>query len=719
MTVNLPVAENYTSPQGQFIGYDTINNIENAILANQKHVDIRGIVPSGLVFENQNTMLILNAETMAELNTQTMGQLDDAGYSLGDNWSLGTIGPQSSLNGINTLSIPCVSGINVTTSVLSPVDLTGFQPNDTISVAMPSFPGGTVNISGCYLTLSDGSQTQTFNFANSLYAISGSLSNAQAAFPYSELYVFDPTTVTIGIEAVASCTVQISALRVLSAEWTPLALDMNTQGQYLTPITDGFGNIPATDLYTAFRSDTPPGITDPRPINSDFGPVIYTGSRAYNNTVNVYFRQLNEAVITQLDLDYIVTGSGSVGYTQGMLDALGHQPDFGQSLYQPRDQAQLNTLTQAQLNQLEQYQLERLWDVTNESYIESQFSWSADGGFSVALTDFNPNNTYNFAFTGSGIQPYSYYFYETILEDNSATVNIYPVANDGTVEVNNLLFTTNEISNDWVFYRTAGRVGWGVTLGDGNAFIKSFNALSLMYAEYQSKVFNTVTPVQGASLTVSATPPINLYSGAEPYNNANLVINNTIATSPDGSLQVTATANEGIQTLPFISTEPKYLKINFDLYVPSSTYNIDIPHFLLMTDMGAIFEFFIGQIIPDRWNSLEIIPVVMVKQVASSFRFISTTISSAPLTWYMDNISITQSVISWSGRSAPQDPWSPNFAPWLDFGDVLNSTSDGIVFSPIGTSLQIRARAHAQNATISRIFVTPKYAQLGRVINFG
>lgn len=712
MTVNLPVNENYTNPLGQFIGYDTLNNLLNTTLDNQKHIDIRGIVPSGLVTGTNNLMFYLDADNMAILDTYTMTQLDAASVGAGDNWTNGAIRPTSFLNGINTLQISCISGANTTSSTLNAVDLSsGFVSNDIITISLPNFPINSISTSASSISFYDGVNTQTLNFANSITPLASG--NTQASFYYSSLTVLKPITITLNFTATSPCTVYVGAIRILSQTWTALSTDINTQGQFLRPSLSVSGTIPASGIPLAYRSDTPPGLTDPRPINSDFGVTFWTGSRNHQNTISMYFRERREALINQLDLDYITTATGTIGYTQGMLDALGHQPDFGESLYQPREQAQLDTLTQSQLNQYEQYQLERLWDVTDESYIQSQLTWNPDGTFTINLSDLQSDGTFNFSFTGSGISPYSYYLFETILEDTTATANIYPVTTQGKVLYTQPIFSTNSINNDAVFYREAGRIGWQISLGDGDAFVKGFNALDLMYAEYQSNIFNTLTPVKGASLTVDATPPLNLFTNITSWNGGTFALNKAIFNSSDGSIEITGTSTQGIITNTFSCTSLSLLKINFDLYVPAITLALDTPHFFLVNDMGYIYEFYVGKIIPNQWTTYEIIPVAVYKEPAGQYQFASATISASPVTWYIDNLSITQNVISWSGRSAPQDPWSPIFTPWIDFGDTLNNTDDGVVFSPVGTSLQVRGRAHAQTGIIKSIFITPQYAQLG------
>jgi hypothetical protein len=85
-------------------------------------------------------------------------------------------------------------------------------------------------------------------------------------------------------------------------------------------------------------------------------------------------------------------------------------------------------------------------------------------------------------------------------------------------------------------------------------------------------------------------------------------------------------------------------------------------------------------------------------------------------TFWIDNFTFQHRSIRWDGRSTFMDPWGRNKYDWTDFGSLVNQTTDGIMFPERGNFVQIRGQALTPNASIDKLYIKPKYAQLGRLV---
>ncbi len=699
---NWPITETYTEPYGQFIGYDssnavvgttsTVSGVGNALLQNQQHIDVRGFVPSGIISLPQYSMLNLDSQEMTALDSLNMGQLEVA-QTLGDQWSAGTLGPISALQNVVGLTWVLTSGTHTTTSTLPAVNLTqGFQPNDYLCLSLPSFPLASINTSQSYVTLYDGVNTQTLYLSNSFAALTAG--NTCAAWHYSSLTVLEPITVSVTLAATAGCTVEITGLRLLSQTWQPLQLDMNTQGQFLRGITTQSGVINLatnTQMPMAWRCAVPQGVNDPQPINSNFSVLLYTGSLQNNSTINMYFRGRNETGVTQQTLDFVqATGAG---FVQSGLDGLGTQPDFSLSHYPTTSGV----------------------DLSPYYWIQTGITYQSGSNATVAINSYSSTATDTYSYTTSvRFLPQQYYLFTVSLQDTSLGHSISSVSSYGGVQTP-ALYTGPTINNS-DFRRTAGRIGWSASLGDGDGFVKSFVGQSLMFAEYRSKPFQSRTPVRGASLVVSATPPAQLYTNIVPYEGASVTTNMAISSSTNGSTQIYGTAGQGAQTNIFSVTNFANFSLQFSLYVPAATLNQTTPGFALLNSVNYFFPFVVGQILPNSWQNYNILPGAFSNLLPGNYSLVTFSVFNAPTVWYIDNLNISQTPLIWSARSAPQDPWNANPISWVSFGNLINDTSDGVTFTPAGNALEVRAQAFAQNVIIDKYLIQPQYSTLGNLL---
>jgi hypothetical protein len=85
------------------------------------------------------------------------------------------------------------------------------------------------------------------------------------------------------------------------------------------------------------------------------------------------------------------------------------------------------------------------------------------------------------------------------------------------------------------------------------------------------------------------------------------------------------------------------------------------------------------------------------------------------VTWWVDNLYVRRQTVAWAGRAVANDPWGRDNA-WMEFKHHINSESDGIMFPHRGKWLQIRGQALTDDAEIRKVFMRPKYSELGRLV---
>jgi hypothetical protein len=150
----------------------------------------------------------------------------------------------------------------------------------------------------------------------------------------------------------------------------------------------------------------------------------------------------------------------------------------------------------------------------------------------------------------------------------------------------------------------------------------------------------------------------------------------------------------------------------------TSVDEVQVPNIIaqLVSDEGTVVSLPMPELETNQWQ--EIIIRVPHTEVLQSGKYKFQLIQPTQLTasWWVDNISIFERVVQWSARSVVSDPWNSNYAPWTDFGDIVNVNRKGILLSPRGHELQLRARALRQNATIKKPQIKPRYASLGRLV---
>lgn len=626
----------------------------------------------------------------------------------------------------------------IPTGLIKPLDIdTGFLSTDVISVALPAFPLPSITTAQSFIDFTsnpdgffDVGPTDSIAFSQTTVPLING--DSELRFPRSLLTTIDKTAVTgvkFRIEATNTCNFQVMSIRLLSADWTLAPLDMNTlYNRTVRPVsltgTPGAAMTFPTSALTPgdypilWRSAEPTGPLDPTPVNVDMGASFYSGSltetttadpNPTQNSISLYFRERLTSYLTQLDLD--------ATYTMATLDALGRQPDYGTSGLEPREQSTLDTLTQADMNFLPQTDLEGQPDTTNNSWLRVKLAWSVDDA-SIDIRD-TENNGYTFG--DLILDANQHYYWRIELEDDKLRVRLYKMDHLGNIDLASLAFDSGTIKDDAVAIRRQGRFGWYANLLDGDAYISNIRPRGTSFAEYRSAPFQSITPVDGASLFVGGTINHELYDGI----NASYW-GGTIELDPNKSVTGKAIKVSALDNKPLQGVMTNELEFD-DFEETTIDLNIWFPK--VAVDAGARLEaFLLGEnirLVPlhvgitktDQWSSLHFNLTEGRDIQPGRYRLVLLqTVASIPTIWWLDQISIRTRVTKWSARPHQGGAWGFTDPGWTPFRDTVNKIHGGVIFAERGNSLQIRGEARRQGARIQTIKATPKYVELGRFV---
>lgn len=696
--VDIPISEDFLIRN--LNGYDEYEASVREIMSNQNHVDIRTFA--------------LNAE---------------------ENWTQGAIGPGKGSLNFNRLNISLVPGIiEVASSTPNrPVDiLTGFSSTDFISMGLKEF-----SIEGINPTLSfiDFTSNAEGNFTegptisvpfsaseNTLVTGSCEFRVQRALFESNPLVDLERITgVRFRISSSSTAKVVFLGLRLLDEKWQQGPLDYdNWNGRWSNTVpTNGNAETPPTfGQPILWRSDDPPGEDDPMPIDTQFGVYFYTGSQEHNNTFSLFLREVSKAFLTQLDLD---------GTAMSSLDGK-PQPDLGVSEYGPRLMTDMDRFEMEQLDTMDMFDIERVPDPVFTGWIQFSLQWGHTNVLTVTNSS-NPGYIFN---NVPNLTSNTHYLLVCTLEGTQARAQIYEV--NGTTFVINpsVVFDTTLISDDNLFKRRKGRVGWQAVFGDNDAYISHIRTRHATFAEYVSSPLSSLTPVKGAKLFVNYTQNTELWEGFDPgpenTKSGSSLTRDTARSTTGESYRIDnyGAANQGFESNVLNFTDFTQAEISFDLWYPSSLLQEAIskgetPGLTLQLKglyENPTFSLVFPKIIPDQWQHVSGIDLVNYDlNQTGKYALLIVQPSASAGSWWIDNIKVFQRAIQWSARSVVSDPWESNYAPWTDFRDLVNSQNSGILFNVKGKDLQMRARALRQDANIvSAPKLVPTYAELGRLV---
>lgn len=707
---HVPVTEEFDDSKGRFVYYENAVIEDQTALLSRAHKNLRTF--SDQVDEVPLTMYHL-ADPVEDLNLLTMEDLaGNESVHANENWTVGTYGADPALENRSTLRLTIGAGTTTTVSTMANwVDFSEFADTDEVSVALPNFPAASLNLGNSFLRLTEGASSVDLPFTGV------AAGNSEAKWPLSDLGdIRRPTSVQFTFVGTGAATVTIAALRVLALDWTPTMLDINTAQQRLEPTVTRTGEIPVEEFPKLWRASETPGEDDPLPINSRIGINFNTGSATGTNSIALFFRARREDFLTQLDLDGVdYNGDGIMEYgtSQGDLNDYGAQPDYGRAMYNPHPQSDYDTMPQSTLDTYTQAELERAPDFISESWISATLTWGATGEFKLSTTEALNEDEKVLPVT---LDPNENLLAVFELQDDAFRLRIYNLDEYGQIDRENIVFDTNEIRENFLLKRRKGRIGWHIALEDGDSHINSIRSRGLMFGEFITQNFESLTPVEGARLFAGSTPDLQTKAALIPLRDATVEIDTYNTRSTDGSLKITADAQDGVQSERIVFEDFENSEITFDIYYPKEALDqSQSPGLYLLNERGLFIPVGMPGLIGDAWTSIRVIPIRAFPEQTGSYSVVILQ-ELGSTTFWIDNFVVRRRSIRWSGRSALYDPWGRGRNNWTEFRSLVNSETDGIMFPKRDRFLQIRGQALAQGATIDRVYAKPKYAELGRLI---
>jgi hypothetical protein len=233
-----------------------------------------------------------------------------------------------------------------------------------------------------------------------------------------------------------------------------------------------------------------------------------------------------------------------------------------------------------------------------------------------------------------------------------------------------------------------------------------------MYGEFVTNAFESLTPVVGAQVFSGGSSQVITDIGLAPVNEPVLEPDSHNSRSTDGSLKVVAEAGDGVQTTPFMVEDFAHTEVQFDLYFPKTTLNQGISLDAgLISQYGAV-QLILPELVGDQWQRCRVPLTKGSLQQTGNYRFF--LVNQDQTTWWIDNVQIVQYTIAWSGRAVADDAWNAFQDDWTDFKHMTDNSASGALFSERGKYLQIRGQTLTDTAGFDKVYIKPKYAELGR-----
>jgi hypothetical protein len=730
---NVPLAEEFTEHEWTY--YDSYEAETKDQLAFQRHVDVRTFVPTSE-----------------------------------EKWTKGIFGYTTVVQEFPALTLAVEGTTESESSTPShPINLlTGFSDSDYFTFALPKFPLEDINTVQSKIEItsdpeghcSNSKLTAVVSLSESIKPIIEGDSQfivERSTLEQNEINLAAVTGVRIKIvcESGKSGTVYIMGIKLVLAPneghpgWVVSTVDFDNWNGTLrkpSPLDGDVTNEPLLDQGILWKADLLPGYNDPKPVNAEFGIVINPGSQIGHNEVVLYLRQEPLIFQTQLDL---------IGVTQSQLDGL-PQPDLGTEEYMPRTVGEFDKQPMSRFDHLETMEdLERL-SVPNpveESWITFTLKWGEGETKAILTNSVLPG--YIFPKVPK-MDNNTEYLMVCSLEDSSARMRIFALNKDKSV-AQEPLWDSTLIEDDGVFRRRQGRIGWKAIIEDNDAYIHSIRPRSVVFAEYKSAPLLSFTPVDGAQLFANFTGNEKLWNhgfNITPTESKGVILTRDKSRTLSGeSFRVDTNGTErdvGITTdliefIDFTQAEVRFFiwfagesrtvetvedkhqasfpsPHKFPSFFPSKgyiTFNQEMLNNItaqLVSEEGTVIPLPMPELETNQWQEVTIrLPTNEIVQTGKYYVQIlqPTLIASS---WWIDNISIFERSVQWSARSVVSDAWNSNYAPWTDFREIVNVNRKGILLSPRGKELQLRARALRQNATIKTPKIIPRYAKLGRLV---
>lgn len=349
-------------------------------------------------------------------------------------------------------------------------------------------------------------------------------------------------------------------------------------------------------------------------------------------------------------------------------------------------------------------------NIDNDNYIKARVSVSNTGTTIEVSQDVNGATTTLGLVTVGTLTPESYYMLVFEAYDSQIRASVY---NSYGAFYGALVGTTGyQVTT----ISRRGRVGFELRPYNYDFFVDYVTAGDAEFGRFESKTYNSPTPVVGATLAATSTEVIDLTEGHFiPAGDATIIPDpQTGFPAPSVKFTRDGTSWQGgyiTDKFLFLGNQ-KYLKVIGDIYpvlTPGQSGvrgDFRIVFIDKWDSVGLIV--YIRNLLASQWNHFEI-PLNADQLVPGNYRILVQQTGYYADTFFIDNLAVNHLPISW--EASPD-----NGATWYKFLTAINSSYSSVNFklNP-GNQLKIRGSALTDDVWVSEYEVIPFYATPGQV----
>jgi hypothetical protein len=547
------------------------------------------------------------------------------------------------------------------------VDLSSYSATDYISVACPDFTAN-IDTENSYLDLSsdpDGEFGAGTIGSVSFDQSTGSLTpgDVELRFPLSLFNNVDLSYVTgvrFRLNVTSDDDFKVMSVRCISTAWEYPPIDLNTVSECIelpvSPTGDPDYSVAfptVSEGNTATRPNAWPVLwqrLNPKDLSAS--AEVYTGTLGGTNTLSLFFRADNISRSELLDFENLTMG-----------DLNGLPPEEG--------------------------------DVSAFEYLSANLVW--ESGASYMDISNHDGIVHSFDLSLSASTRYQF----------TVSVN----GDKMRLQIHSMLYgRLDELVHDTGFIRSPlfdhrlGAFGWWAELEDGDSLIDNIRPRFANFGDLLTNRYESSTPVMGAQLVETSTPPVHLVDavGTGPFGG---IVNSQL----DGTVKVETNGKmKGFQTNYFDVTDWANTLIEFEIYRDEGEYVA-----YLLSASGNIVEVPMLDAPAGVWQKIRH-RTGPKPDPTGAHTLVVSKVTSDNSVWSIRNLSVSSRAISWSARGK-SDPWGMAGNQWTPFEDVANTANGGVVFKEPGP-IQVKATLRTGDASIQEFSVIPKYAELGRLV---
>lgn len=653
------LATAFDSHNGSPLPYLTALSGTNVNVSPQIHYSLRSFAPNSLtVRRSMNDMSFWNVGhfqglTMTQLQNETLTAWNEA-------WTL-TSGSTATLNlssapqyRYSDLLSFSATGTNPSGTLVSSYNddiLTDFNDSGStyyIEMLLRQFPDQTapvhLNLTSSFIDFSSDSTGRFDTTQTDSIPFSASLTSISSTSNNDVLFRISRSSLT---------TANLSALKYIRFRLVGAGTGtLNFKAQCMRLYKNGSYSYPATEIDTKRKALGAALVSSGTTLGPDSGLLIFNPSKPKDIVQYVKFNTGHHAItasgVNELDLLYRYGQNSNASFS--------------------------NTTVKLQLN-----------TTTSGSIIIQE---TISGTTTTLLT--SPNLK-----LPSGTD----FFLKTELLENKIRVGIYNVNN---VFVSSGTYISNQITLTDVPRR--GYLAYQYKPYNYDFRIHYIRPSYVNFGRMETKASLSFTPVIGAVLNTTTSPPLNITSG-KPFTVAGDAIVTELNNNNDPDITIARTGSTWYGAYTTSGTvfvgNPEYISISGRIF-PSIGFS-GLVRVALINQWGMVaFMEKIENLLNNQWNNFYI-PVRVSNIPPEPYTLWIFDSSFTANTFELTDVQINHTTVSWDGTADGTN--------WQHFYDAINENWNGIQFQHIGTRLSTRAFAHSdQNESwIQSFSTTPIY----------